>query len=194
MGQPAEPLHEAMYADLEALPANMTGEILHGLLYAMPRPALRHARACTRLGGRLDGPFGLSEGGPGGWQILFEPELHFPNPRVKAGKDVLVPDLAAWRVERMPEVPEGVAVSLAPDWICDVLSPSTEEIDREKKRPIYAREGVPWAWLIDPMKRTLEAYVLEGRRWIDGGVWSNDAKVRVAPFDAVELDLAVLWR
>jgi hypothetical protein len=193
MGQPAEELHEATCADLEALPSNVIGQLLHGQLHVMPRPASLHALACTRLGGRLDGPFGLGEGGPGGWWILYEPELHFPNPRVKAGKDVLVPDLAGWRVERMPEIVDAPFFTITPDWICEVLSPSTERIDREQKMPIYAREGVRWAWLIDPIKRTLEVYALEDGRWIDTGRWGGNDLVRAAPFDAVELKLVMLW-
>lgn len=193
VAQPAEQLHEATYADLEALPPTMVGQIIHGLLYAMPRPASRHARACSRLGGELMGPFDLGRGGPGGWQILDEPELHFPNPRVKAGKDVLVPDLAGWSRERMPEFLDVPFFALAPDWICEVLSPSTEAIDREKKMPIYAREDVRWAWLIDPVERVLEAYLLEDRRWVESGTWRGDDRARVAPFDAMALDLGVLW-
>lgn len=193
MGQPAEQLRQATYADLEAVPSHQVAEIIHGVLHVMPRPAPRHARVSSRLGAKLMGPFDLGEGGPGGWQILDEPELHFPNQVVEAGKDVLVPDVAGWRVERMPELPEEAFFSLAPDWICEVLSPSTEQVDREGKMPIYAREGVRYAWLIDPIKRTLEVFVLEGRRWEAGGVWREDDRVRVAPFDAIELNLGVLW-
>jgi Uma2 family endonuclease len=193
MGEPAEQLAEATYADLEALPSNTVGQILHGILYAMPRPASLHTLACSSLGDELVGPFQKSRGGPGGWWILDEPELHFANPRVKAGKDVLVPDLAGWRRERMPEVLDAPFFTLAPDWICEVLSPSTEEIDREKKMPIYLREGVRDAWLVDPVKRTLEWYARRDRRWLEGGRWGGDERVRVAPFEAVEIALGVLW-
>jgi Uma2 family endonuclease len=193
MGQPAEQLRQATYADLEAVPPHKVAEIIHGTLHVMPRPAPKHANTSSVLGGKLIGPFRLGEGGPGGWWILDEPELHFPNPAVKAGKDVLVPDLAGWRVERMPELPEDAFFSLAPDWICEVLSKSTEEVDREEKMPIYAREGVRHAWLIDPTKRTLEGFVLEGRRWEAIGTWRDSDRVRVAPFEAMELDLSLLW-
>ena len=193
MAEPAEQLHEATYADIEALPPNMVGQLIHGFLHAMPRPASRHALACSRLGALLGAPFDLGRDGPGGWQILDEPELHYPNPRVKAGKDVLVPDIAGWRREHMPDFLDVAYFTLAPDWICEVLSPSTEEIDREKKMPIYAREGVRWAWLIDPVKRVLEAYALEDPRWIERGVWRGDERVRVAPFEALELELGLLW-
>ena len=193
MGQPAEQLHEATYADIEALPPNIIGQLIHGELHAMPRPASLHTLACSSLGDELVGPFQKSRGGPGGWWILDEPELHFPNPHVKAGKDVLVPDLAGWRRDRMTAVPDVMFFTLAPDWICEVLSPSTEQLDREMKMPIYAREGVRWAWLIDPMKRTLEAYALEGKRWVESGRRGGDERVRVVPFEVVELELAVLW-
>ncbi|MCL2777658.1 MAG: Uma2 family endonuclease, partial [Polyangiaceae bacterium] len=99
----------ATYADLEALPPNMVGEILHGVLYAFPRPASRHARATSILGGELIAPFDRGKGGPGGWILLDEPELHF-------GADVLVPDIAGWRRERMPEMPDAPWFALAPDW------------------------------------------------------------------------------
>jgi Uma2 family endonuclease len=141
----------------------------------------------------LGGPFQRGRGGPGGWRILDEPELHFPNPQTKAGKDVLVPDLAGWRRERMPQLLDVAHFTLVPDWICEVLSESTEKLDREEKMPIYAREGVRWAWLVDPMKRTLEAYGLEGRLWMEGGRWSKDDLVRAAPFEAIELELGALW-
>jgi Uma2 family endonuclease len=193
MGQPAEKLRQATYADFEAVPPHKVAEIINGMLYAMPRPAPPHALASSSLGDELVGPFQKSRGGPGGWWILDEPELHFPNPAVQAGKDVLVPDLAGWRRERMPELPEEAFFSLAPDWVCEVLSKSTEEMDREEKMPIYTREGVRDAWLVDPIARTLEVFVLEGRRWAPAGVHRDRARVRIPPFDAIEIDLAVLW-
>lgn len=193
VAQPAEPLHEATYADLEALPPNVVGEIVNGMLHVMPRPASRHTNATSVLGIEIGGPFQRGRGGPGGWRILDEPELHFPNPLTKAGKDVLVPDLAGWRRERMPQLLDVAHFTLVPDWICEVLSESTETFDREEKMPIYAREGVRWAWLVDPMKRTLEAYGLDGRQWMEGGRWSNDDLVRAAPFEAIELELGALW-
>jgi Uma2 family endonuclease len=193
MGQPAEQLRQATYAEIESLPEHQVGEILNGMLHVMPRPAPKHATACSQLGGELMGPFDRGRGGPGGWRILDEPELHFPNPAAQAGKDVVVPDLAGWLRERMPVLPTTVYFAMAPDWICEVLSESTEEVDREVKMPIYAREGVRYAWLIDPIKRTLEVYVLEGRRWGPASVWNGDERPRVAPFEAIELELSALW-
>lgn len=191
MGLPAEKRVRATYADLEAVPSHLVAEIIHGELRTMPRPAPRHARASSRLGIRLGGPFDLGEGGPGGWHILDEPELHLGP---EGERDVLVPDLAGWRVERMPDLPETPYFPLAPDWVCEVLSPSTAADDRADKMPIYARENVPHVWLIDPLAKTLEVFVLgSGRRWTLAGVHRGDARVRAEPFDAVELDLSILW-
>jgi Uma2 family endonuclease len=138
------------------------------------------------LNGELYQPFFRGRGGPGGWIILLEPELHL-------GDDVLVPDLAAWRAERMPVVPEGAYFELAPDWICEVLSRSTEKRDRAQKLRIYARERVQYAWLVHPRRRTLEAYKLHGGRWLSMATLKDDERARVEPFDAIELDLAQLW-
>src|SRR5829696_4191700 len=154
MGQPVEKRRRATYADLEAVPPGKVAELIGGQLYVMPRPAPRHANAAGRLQGKLSGPFDLGEGGPGGWWILPEPELHFPDPAAPGEIDAVVPDVAGWRVERMPELPETAYCPLAPDWICEVLSPSTEKADRHEKMPLYAREGVRWAWLVDPIART----------------------------------------
>jgi Uma2 family endonuclease len=164
----------------------MVAEILDGTLVTSPRPAIPHARAASRLGMDLGGPFDRGRGGPGGWVILFEPELHLRD-------DVIVPDFAGWRRTRMPEMPTGAAFELASDWVCEVLSPSTASVDRIVKMSIYAREGVGHVWLLHPIDRTLEAYRLEGGRWVVVGTWGGDAKARIEPFDAVELELAALW-
>jgi Uma2 family endonuclease len=176
----------ATYADLCAVPDNFVAEILGGELYASPRPALPHALAAGALFRKLGGPFEDGENGPGGWRFLIEPELHF-------GADVVVPDIAGWRRERMPRVPNVPNFSLAPDWLCEVLSPSTEAIDRRKKLPIYAREGVGHVWLVDPLLQTLEVLRLESQRWSLVAAHEADAKVRAEPFDAIELALRTLW-
>ncbi|WP_441289248.1 Uma2 family endonuclease [Sorangium sp. KYC3313] len=194
MGQAAEKQRRATYADLEAVPAHQVAELVRGTLHVFPRPAPRHARASSRLGIKLGGPFDLGDGGPGGWHIIDEPELRFPDPDAPGELDALVPDLAGWRRERMPEMPDTAYFALAPDWICEVLSPSTERVDRDDKMPIYAREGVRHAWLVDPIARTLEVYVLGADRgWGPAVVHRDAARVRAEPFHAVELDLAVLW-
>ena len=194
MGLPAMKPRRATYADLEAVPANQVAELIRGTLHVMPRPAARHARAASALGGKLFNPFDEGEGGPGGWWILDEPELHFPDPTAPEAIDALVPDLAGWRRERMPEVPDVAAFTLAPDWVCEVLSKSTEEHDREVKMPIYAREGVRHAWLVDPIAKTLEIYALgEDGRWGDPVRHGGADVVRAVPFDAIGLDLSALW-
>ena len=188
------PAPRATYADLEAVPPNKVAELVRGTLHVMPRPALRHANASSGLGGELRGPFHRGRGGPGGWIILDEPELHFPDPTAPGAIDALVPDLAGWRRERMPELPDAAYCTLAPDWICEVLSKSTERVDREEKMPVYAREGVRHAWLLDPVARTLEVYTLdEGRSWSEPAIFRGAEVVRAVPFDAIALDLAALW-
>ncbi|MBK6696423.1 MAG: Uma2 family endonuclease [Myxococcales bacterium] len=176
----------ATYADIEALPANMVGELIRGVLYAHPRPASPHAAASSALGEELGPPFKRGRGGPGGWVILDEPELHLR-------EDVLVPDLGGWRRERMPEMPNTAAFTLAPDWACEVLSPSTGAIDRAEKVPIYAREHVSHVWLVDPIERYLEILRLDGATYRLVATFYGDAKVRAEPFDAIELDLSALW-
>ncbi|XXY52751.1 Uma2 family endonuclease [Sorangium sp. So ce269] len=194
MGQLAEKERRATYADLEAVPPHKVAELVRGTLHVFPRPAPKHARASSGLGAELTGPFDHGKGGPGGWWILDEPELHFPDPDAPVEVEALVPDLASWRRERMPELPETAYFALAPDWICEVLSPSTASFDRDEKMPVYAREGVRCAWLVDPIARTLEVYVLgQDRRWGLAATHRDAAHVRVEPFDAIELDLSVLW-
>jgi Uma2 family endonuclease len=176
----------ATYEDLMAVPDHKVAEILDGELHVSPRPAIPHAIASTRLGGDIIGPFDAGRGGPGGWWILFEPELHF-------GEDVLVPDLAGWRKERLPQLPSGAFFTAAPDWVCETVSPSTEHIDRGKKLRIYAREGVRNIWLINPATATLEVYRLEAGRWVLLDTHSGDVAARIEPFDAIEIDLERLW-
>lgn len=178
----------ATYADLEALPPNVVGEILFGILHAVPRPGASHARVASAIGGDLLQPFDRGRGGPGGWTFLDEPELH-----LGSEPDVLVPDIAGWRRERMPFVPDAPFLKVAPDWICEVLSPSTEVVDRRDKMEIYARERVLHAWLVDPAQRSLEVFRLESESWRSVQVSSGDTKVRAEPFDAIELDLAAFW-
>jgi Uma2 family endonuclease len=177
---------DATYADLCEVPDNFVAEILGGELYASPRPSSPHAIAAGVLFRKLAGPFEDGENGPGGWVFIVEPELHF-------GTDVVVPDIAAWRRARMPAVPDVAYFTLAPDWLCEVLSPSTKAIDRRKKLPIYSREGVEYVWLLDPRPQKLEVLRLVRRRWSLIATHEADAKVRAEPFDAIELPLRVLW-
>ncbi|MFT3773317.1 MAG: Uma2 family endonuclease [Minicystis sp.] len=189
-----EQQRRATYADYAAVPSHLRAELIGGTLRVMPRPAPREARASTRLTVQICGPFDLGRGGPGGWHILDEPELHFPDPSAPGEKDVVVPDLAGWRLEHTPELPEEAHFTLAPDWICEVLSKSTEDTDRNEKMPIYTREGVRHAWLIDPVKKTLEVFALGAKRqWEAIAAHEGYARVRAVPFEVVEVDLSVLW-
>jgi Uma2 family endonuclease len=176
----------ATYEDLVKLPDNLVAEIVGGELHASPRPAPRHAVAGAVIGGRLVSPYHEGRGGPGGWWVLYEPELHL-------GDDVLVPDWAGWQRTRMPTIPTTAYFPLAPDWICEVISPSTALLDRAKKLAIYARERVRFAWLIDPIARTLEVLGLEGDRWTILATHADDEVVRAEPFTAIEIELKALW-
>lgn len=184
MGLPAE--KRADYADLLDLPAHVTGQIVGGRLIAQPRPAPRHALAYASLGDELVGPYQKQRGGPGGWWILDEPEIHI-------GADVVVPDLAGWRRERMPTLPQTAWFEPAPDWLAEILSPSTARFDRAEKLPLYARWGVGHVWLIDPDLRTLEAYANEGGRWVLLATLKDAEAVCLPPFDATSFELSVLW-
>lgn len=176
----------ATYEDLLALPGNLVGEIVNGRLIAQPRPAPRHSWAQSNIGSEIVGPFGQGRGGPGGWWILTEPELHI------AG-DILVPDLAGWRREKMPRLPDTAWFETAPDWVCEILSPSTARDDRTEKMPLYARMGVSHLWLVDPILKTVEACENQQGRWLLLQTQANDAQVAIPPFEAVEWNLGVLW-
>lgn len=186
MPAPAKLLKKgATYDDLCRVPDRFIAEILDGDLYASPRPALPHARAASVLLARLGAAFDLDDE-PGGWIMLFAPELHF-------GNDVLVPDIAGWRRERLPSLPDVAYLTLAPDWICEVVSPATESIDRGQKLRIYTREGVAFAWFVDPLRQSLEVLALEtgSLRQLEGH--HGSVRVRSRPFDAIELELSALW-
>ena len=185
-GDPAK--RRATYQDVLDAPPNHTAQILFGTLHVFPRPRVRHARASSRLGAKIGGQFDSGGSSPGGWIILDEPELHLgPDP------DVVVPDIAGWRRERMPEIPDVPALELAPDWVCEVLSPGTKGIDRGDKMAIYAREKVSFIWLVDPAEYLLEVYRREGSQWLRTGLFAKDARVRAEPFEEMELELAHLW-
>lgn len=184
--QPA--YNPSLYEQLEALPEGLTGEILNGRLHVQPRPTGPHARAETELCIDLGSAYGRGRGGPGGWWILVEPEIHFVIDR-----EVVVPDLAGWRRERMPRIPEGHRFDLVPDWVCEILSPSTASKDRDVKMPIYAHYGVAHAWLVDPKSQALEAFGLQAGQWRRLAEASGNETISVVPFDALQLDLGNLW-
>ena len=178
----------ATYEDLFDLPDNLVGEIIGGRLITQPRPAPRHSWAQSNIGSEIVGPFGHGRGGPGGWWILPEPEIHFIR-----DIEVAVPDLAGWKRERMPAIPEDHRFEVVPDWLCEILSPSTAKTDRAIKLPIYARFGVAFVWLVDPVARTLEAYELQQGRWLLLATLKDEDAVSLPPFDAVSFSLADLW-
>ncbi len=183
------PRRRATYEDVRNAPEHMVAEILDGELFLSPRPASPHARASSAVGSDLFGAFDRPPGdpkGPGGWWILNEPELHL-------GADVVVPDSAGWRRDRMPVLPDTPAFTMAPDWVCEVVSPSTGYIDRGRKMRIYARAGVRHLWIVDPITRTLEVYELEQQRWVVASTHGGTDPVRAAPFDAIELEIARWW-
>jgi Uma2 family endonuclease len=175
----------ATYDDLVRVPEHYVAEMFDGELYASPRPAYPHSRAAGVLHAKLGDALDFGDG-PCEWFFYIEPELHF-------GNDVLVPDVAGWRRERLPSLPKDAYLTLAPDWICEVLSPSTEYIDRGKKLGIYAREGVAHAWLVDPLRRTLEVLALEAGSLTQIEEHPGEGSVRARPFDALALDLRALW-
>ena len=182
----SKPTPRATYQDVLDAPAHRVAEIIEGTLHTHPRPAMPHALASSALGNDLGNPFQFGRGGPGGWWIIDEPELHF-------GEAILVPDLAGWRRERMPDYPDAAYVTLAPDWACEVLSDSTRKVDLHGKRPVYAREGVAHLWLVDPTDRTLEAFELRDGQWVLIGSAKDDEPVSIAPFDAITFSLGDLW-
>ncbi len=177
---------KAAYEDLCKLPDNMVGEIINGELVSTPRPRPEHVLITSSLGGELGPPYQFGRGGPGGWWILDEPELHL-------GEHVLVPDLAGWRKERMPEMPKEAWFSIPPDWVCEVLSPSSAGRDCIEKAPIYAEHGVKYMWLLQPEHRRLEIYSLARGRWTLVAKHTEEEKVRGAPFGELQLDLSLLW-
>jgi Uma2 family endonuclease len=180
----------AIYADLERLPEHLTGEIIDGELFASPRPGSPHALAASGAFANVYGSFhGRGPGAgdqPGRWWILVEPELHL-------GPHVVVPDMAGWCHERLPKIPNTAAFTLAPDWVCEVISPRTERLDREKKQVVYRQFGVRYLWFINPLARTLETYESGERGWTLLTTFAGPAQVRAVPFDAIELDLERWW-
>ena len=176
----------ATYQDVLDAPPDKVAEVVDGALYIFHRPAVPHARASSVLGGIINPTFDLGRGGPGGWWILDEPELHL-------GEDIVVPDIAGWRRERMPALPDAAYFTLAPDWVCEVLSPSTRKLDLGGKSAVYARAGVSYIWFVDPIARSLEANVLRGGRWVAIATLHDDATVSLPPFEAISFSLGDLW-
>jgi Uma2 family endonuclease len=174
-------------ADLDALPPGIVGEIIEGVLYTMTKPRMRHQRTATGIGGDLRGPFDLGRGGPGGWWIVAEPGIELPN------TPEIAPDVAGWRRERMPEMPVDEPIRVVPDWACEILSKNTRRHDQQVKMPYYAKVGVPYAWVVDLESRVLTVHRLESADWRIIGTYSEETEARIAPFDAVLLNVADWW-
>lgn len=176
----------ATYEDLLQVPDTMVAELIEGELFASPRPGGPHTIAFSALGGFLVPSYQFGRGGPGGWWIFDEPEVHF-------GRNVLVPDIGGWRRERMAQPPQNHVFTIVPDWICEVISPSSGRLDRMKKMPIYAHEGVAYAWLVDPLQQMIEVAENEHGAWKTLAVHGENQVVRIPPFEAIEIDLTLLW-
>jgi len=177
-------LHGATYEDLLRVPDNLVAELIDGELFTSPRPASPHTWATGAIYSQvfpLDGTRGA-----GGWWVLIEPELHL-------GRDVLVPDLAGWRRERMPFIPNVAAFELAPDWVCEVVSPTTQRLDRIRKLPKYAEVEVRHAWLVDPLRRTVDIFRLEDGKWVVAGFFEGNDVIHAEPFEAIDLNLGAIW-
>ena len=187
MNRPTEPIRPASYQDVLDAPEGVVAELIGGALHVHPRPTSPHGRAASNLGADLLMGFDRGLTGPGGWWILDEPEIHFTE------TDVLVPDIAGWRRETMPEFEVAPYHRTVPDWVCEVLSPRTREYDVTEKRDVYARHGVGHLWFLDPDARTLEAFALEAGSWRLIGAAHGEAEVRMAPFEAIVVPLAPLW-
>lgn len=185
----SRPAHiQCLYEAIEALPEGVIGELINGQLHTQPRPAGPHALVASNLGADLINPFSRGRGGPGGWWIIDEPEAHFIR-----NKELVVPDVAGWRRERMPSVPEDQRFEVVPDWVCEVLSPSTASKDREVKMPLYARYGVDYAWIIDPRTRCLQAFERRGEDWFEVATFGSGEAICAPPFQAVTLEADAPW-
>ncbi len=189
MADPA--VRRMTWRDLEAVPSTHVGELIRGVLYTMPRPRAVHQSAGSVLGAELNGPFQRGRsGGPGGWWIVDEPGIAVPALDVEE----IVPDLAGWRRERLPQLPREGSITIVPDWVCEILSPTTRKHDQKVKRPLYAEAGVRWMWIVDIDARTVVASSRnESGRWMEIGVWADDERMRAEPFEVHEIALADLW-
>ena len=185
MAEPSDK-RRATYQDILDAPEHMVAEIIGGDLRLSPRPGGPATAVASKLAGELIPPFNNGRGGPGGWIIAFEPELHL-------GDEIVVPDLAGWKVEHLPKVPEGAFFTVTPDWVCEVVSPTSETCDRLEKLPLYAVRGIGHAWVLHPRRRSLEAFRLHDGKWLAVAIHRTNDCARIEPFEAIEIDLAVLW-
>jgi len=185
----ATPAIQRLYDAIEALPEGVTGELINGQLHTQPRPSARHGLAGSNLIADLVTAYSRGRGGPGGWWIIAEPEIHFIR-----NEEVVVPDLAGWRRERLPRLPDDQRFEVVPDWVCEILSPSTASKDREIKLPVYARYEVAYAWLVDPADESLTAYQLDDGSWHEIATFEGGELVTAQPFPEAGFHVADLWR
>ena len=182
----AKKLRQDLYAELEALPANMVGEIINGTLHAHPRPARGHGSAASELLTDVSMRFGRGRGGPGGWKFIMEHELHL-------GPHVVVPDISGWKIDRYPSHEQTSYTIVPPDWLCEVLSPSTGSLDRLHKLKIYAEYGVHHCWYVDPIAQSLEVFILSNASYLVGPTFTGADPVIAPPFESHTFDLSLLW-
>ena len=188
MHKPAATPLDLLYQQLEQLPDNLTGEVINGQLHTSPRPAGPHGLVTSILGMDIGTAYHRGRNGPGGWWIIDEPECHLPM------HDICVPDIAGRRRETMPEIPQDQRFTTAPDWICEVISPSTTNLDRTEKLPSYAQCGVEYLWLIDPLAKVAEILQLSDDNFLLLGTHCGDKQFCAPPFDAIIIDMADLWQ
>ena len=177
-----------LYGQLLDLPENQVGEIIHDQLYVQPRPSWLHGQAEGSIIAGLHTLYRRDGGKTDGWWIIPEPEIHF-----RRDQEVLVPDIAGWRKARLPTPPKDHRCEVIPDWVCEILSPSTEQKDRTIKMPLYARYHIPFLWLVHPILKTVEVFMLHQEQWQSVGVFSGDTQIVMPPFDTITLDLALWW-
>jgi Uma2 family endonuclease len=179
----------ATYEDLLALPEGSRGEVLGGELVTAPAPLPQHSNVQGAARRFLGGPFhdDHGRGGPGGWWIFAEVDIALGT------NDIVRPDLSGWRRQRLPQPGKIRPIEVVPDWVCEVVSPTSAARDRVTKRKLYARCGVPFYWLIDPEARVLEALALRDGVWVETGVFDDSATARIVPFEAIDLEVGRLF-
>ena len=185
---PERPRRLATWDDLVRTPDDgRVYEVFDGEIEASPRPSPEHGRTQAVLSGKIGGPYDHDIGGPGGWWILIEPDVMLER------HQIVVPDVVGWKRVRLPDLTAERPIATVPDWICEVISPSDRGRDRVRKADLYLRVGVPYYWIIDPGDRTLEAFEANAGRWVRLGAWTDGDTPRIAPFDAIEFDVAGLF-
>ncbi|MEZ4220590.1 MAG: Uma2 family endonuclease [Polyangiaceae bacterium] len=171
-----------------ALAEGENAEVIRGVLVTAPALLPRHSSVRGRLRRLIGGAFDDDDGagGPGGWWIFLEVDVRL------SPHDIVRPDIAGWRRQRLPEPWDMRPIDVVPDWICEIISTSNAGRDRVTKRELYAKHGVLHYWIADPVARTLETLRLdpEAGHWVDAGAFDASGRARIAPFTAIEIDLS----